>query len=773
MEIPHYASTASPIDTAFNSLGDSYTHQWTGSGVAFPLPTAEEAIKALKWALCSTFTDKPTLIALITPILPTSHGYHKFRSHPRVTSICTLPPATLILNNVDHVVGRECKPPYKARPMEILLVANLAGINQYLHPGSRTSPIHTRIQQMHHTISRYSKTNTEVSLNPETWQNLITHSPDTNPFRSTKFNNARQINLPSHLDRLPPPQRAAITASIVRQRTLRFAQTSLTYTDGSKQGSHIGAGVHIAHSQQYIVISLTGHNAALNTVNRAELAAIQAALTQPRPVTILTDSATSIHQIKNILENPMRFRIHNHKLLLVRIAHDMLHRAAQGHTTHIYKVRAHIGVAGNTIADAAAKLAAKPPDTANPHNPVLQNMQRVNQTMDHSTHQALGPTWYKVPDNTHEPHENTKLTTTADLKQGLNTHVSNHYQGTYIKQQTTGEKNKTLRKLLQVRAVLQLQQPPTDLLDPSISQIWRFTAFTNWERTLAMQIRYETAFTNSRKSMIQRGTQADAECILCGKVETLGHCLGGCTHTLMTQMYSKRHGNAVHRIATSIQLGNKGACPIFYDAEGHNRSARNLPSWLPPTQGASIPDIILVTGMTEEQVNDALHRHNIEEGQLFTAAEVFTPEERQAHLIEFTYTGDKWMAIKYHQKLQQHTTYITRMQEAGWQVRLTVIVVSHSGVATSTLQVCLKDLGVPQRHIDTVIATLAHNALRYARSIRRTRALLYTRTQQQHTQSNTQQDTTPAGDIQQHSSTLPHPLHQRRFKRIRTIYDPG
>jgi hypothetical protein len=58
--------------------------------------------------------------------------------------------------------------------------------------------------------------------------------------------------------------------------------------------------------------------------------------------------------------------------------------------------------------------------------------------------------------------------------------------------------------------------------------------------------------------------------------------------------------------------------------------------------------------MTEEQVNDALHRGNIEEGQLFTAAEVFTPEERQAHLIEFiefTCTGDKWMAIKYHQKL--------------------------------------------------------------------------------------------------------------------------
>ncbi len=272
-------------------------------------------------------------------------------------------------------------------------MANLAGINQYLHPGSRTSPIHTRIQQMHHTISRYTKTNIQVTLNPATWQNTIIQSSDTNPFRSTKFNNARHLNLPRHLDRLSPPQRATIKASTVRQRTLRFAQTSLTYTDGSKQGSHIGAGVHITHSRQYIVISLNGHNSALNTVNRAKLAAIQAALAQPCPVTILTDSATIIHQITNILDNPTRFRVHNHKLMLVRIAHDMLYRAAQGHATHNYKVRAHIGVKGNEIADAAAKIAATPPEAQTPRPSVLHTLQRVNQTISHSTEQALGPTW--------------------------------------------------------------------------------------------------------------------------------------------------------------------------------------------------------------------------------------------------------------------------------------------------------------------------------------------------------------------------------------------
>jgi hypothetical protein len=42
-----------------------------------------------------------------------------------------------------EVVGRQCKPLYKARPMEILMVANLAGITQSMQPDSIASPVHT------------------------------------------------------------------------------------------------------------------------------------------------------------------------------------------------------------------------------------------------------------------------------------------------------------------------------------------------------------------------------------------------------------------------------------------------------------------------------------------------------------------------------------------------------------------------------------------------------------------------------------------------------
>jgi hypothetical protein len=125
------------------------------------------------------------------------------------------------------------------------------------------------------------------------------------------------------------------------------------------------------------------------------------------------------------------------------------------------------------------------------------------------------------------------------------------------------------------------------------------------------------------------------------------------------------------------------------------------------------------------------------------------------------------MAVKYDQKLQQHAACINRLQEAASQVKLTVIVVSHSGVATSTLQTCLQDWGVPQRQIDTVITNLAHNALRAARIIRRTRAVLCNRAQQQ-----------PQPHVQIPLETIgnaahPPPQQSHRPTSIRRIHDPG
>ena len=137
---------------------------------------------------------------------------------------------------------------------------------------------------------------------------------------------------------------AAFVASLPTQRPLRFDSTQLVYTDGSKQGSAIGAGVYDGRRRRLVSVMPRGHAGQLNTVPKAEgtgiLAALQA-VPDGEDVTLLTDSLTLIHMLRSVLHNPTGYRVHKHKHMLKRIVSTMLSR--QGATTS-FKVRAHIGV---------------------------------------------------------------------------------------------------------------------------------------------------------------------------------------------------------------------------------------------------------------------------------------------------------------------------------------------------------------------------------------------------------------------------------------------
>lgn len=85
------------------------------------------------------------------------------------------------------------------------------------------------------------------------------------------------------------------------------------------------------------------------------LVAGQTSLDRCADATILTDSLTLIQQIDSAIASPTRWRIHKHKHMLKKIVNKLLSRTG---STYLYKVRAHIGVHGNELADAAAKIAA-------------------------------------------------------------------------------------------------------------------------------------------------------------------------------------------------------------------------------------------------------------------------------------------------------------------------------------------------------------------------------------------------------------------------------
>ena len=91
-----------------------------------------------------------------------------------------------------------------------------------------------------------------------------------------------------------------------------------------------------------------------NTISRAELAAIAAAVTHGYSH-IATDSLTSLHQIKQQLSHPNLHRHHIQGDVLQSIA-----KAIRQSPSPIcfFKVKSHAGIIGNELADALAKKSA-------------------------------------------------------------------------------------------------------------------------------------------------------------------------------------------------------------------------------------------------------------------------------------------------------------------------------------------------------------------------------------------------------------------------------
>ena len=100
----------------------------------------------------------------------------------------------------------------------------------------------------------------------------------------------------------------------------------------------------------------------LNTINCAELVAILVALRECRPYEdecIATDSRCSMQKINKHLRAPAQTKDDCHRPLLQAITTLIVERAKTGPTTKIMKVKSHIGIHDNEMADKLANEAAE------------------------------------------------------------------------------------------------------------------------------------------------------------------------------------------------------------------------------------------------------------------------------------------------------------------------------------------------------------------------------------------------------------------------------
>ena len=132
--------------------------------------------------------------------------------------------------------------------------------------------------------------------------------------------------------------------------------------DPEAAGTFRGTGLFMAHSQEVLRIDPRGKNTT-NTINWAELVGVQAWLKQvsqlesPPATTfkLLTDSQVTLQSIQKAIKQPATTWLCNHEPLLMDIV-AMKTLTEAGHHVHLGKVKAHAGVAGNILANAAAKM---------------------------------------------------------------------------------------------------------------------------------------------------------------------------------------------------------------------------------------------------------------------------------------------------------------------------------------------------------------------------------------------------------------------------------
>ena len=104
-----------------------------------------------------------------------------------------------------------------------------------------------------------------------------------------------------------------------------------------------------------------------HTINSGELAAITVALQQTLEapnISILTDSSFCINLMRNYSRDPRAYNNHVHRAHLHLNDQTLRSRENKGFKTHIGKVKSHIDITYNEIADKAAKAVV---DETQPH----------------------------------------------------------------------------------------------------------------------------------------------------------------------------------------------------------------------------------------------------------------------------------------------------------------------------------------------------------------------------------------------------------------------
>ena len=695
-------------DSLFGANHDAFSVPWHGCSQAHPGPDAVSVDKALRWAIGSAAVTgaPPTCTFLVVPAAGTAM-YKKYLRQPEITILAHvdssgdqsrynfLPPYFWQGHPLSPLQGAPVAPKHT---MLVLAVANASGRAQFLTEAcmanfyrrwGREPPTKVQVHLPHSPLPP------AAVKNPRALDRLLAPAEATLPPATQRPPMQRQ---PMQLGRQP--------ATFPCTHTLKIPGADLTiFTDGScirhkDQPVSIGAAVFCVRpagdTRPTIFKVHPNGKGYTNTITRAELSAILAALTTNgltktnETVHIFTDSLCSIHLIHRILNSPHTLTECKHRDTLERIIWALKERAEGGAHTYIYKVKSHAGCEGNNTVDKAAKEAAL-------------DATHTDQIVDTSDNDPYSHSTWVAAQPTQPTHAACPATLTAtpppDPEDG--------HTWSYLSNLNSAAKQMLLPlwsagsfSCKGVYAEAWNKALPS-LDKASSAYFWTAPNVTYKQRRLTFAARWGLLW--NRKLAFRFKRASSPNCPLCGNPDSTGHLLGGCSHPDTIAMRIARHDEAVRILQSAIEKAPSrdhrtmytimDAGPATNLPEGV--SGKRLPSWLLPALPASDklkmrPDLLIITGF--ENPGDDASPEDIWRSLLHQRAPVMI------HIIEVGYGNDTALAEKDLEKREQHLALYNELTKPGHFaphcVKYHTVPLGRCGAIPSSLRILFRDLGL-------------------------------------------------------------------------------
>jgi ribonuclease HI len=279
-------------------------------------------------------------------------------------------------------------------------------------------------------------------------------------------------------------------------------------------GTGIGNGRHIQVQCKEISPPTDSYPACTNTINRAELAAIHTALevtgstrtARNTPLQIATDSLTSMYQVMKQVTKPQDMKEHRHATLLSSIANNVRN---MDRPVHIWKVKSHIGIFGNEVADQLAVCTSK----GQPY--------RASQGDSHETHEMT--TASNQRESMAWPYLQKEAPATVSTSAQGHTPLPN--MGETLKSRVIQRKHLGSSNTESVYYKA-WKEVGAQLSHKHSHRFMTSTKVTDKSRKLALQYRY--GLLPTQKNLYRYKPTSNSKCPLCGEEDRKHHSVSAC-----------------------------------------------------------------------------------------------------------------------------------------------------------------------------------------------------------------------------------------------------